>query len=59
MIKLQTDTETDRNIRIRLCKSTGFLVNQEMLDFHYQNSKELEHYRMEYEDAAYRVYNNK
>ena len=36
--------------------SAGCRLTQEMLDFYYQKSKEEKRYKMEYEEAAYRVY---
>ena len=36
--------------------STGCRLNEEMLEYYYQQSKELERYKSQYDEAAYRVY---
>ena len=38
------------------CQGAGRRLNEEMLEYYYQQSKESKRWRQKYEEAAYRVY---
>ena len=50
------NVDSQSNPEEKIGTSAGCRLTEEMLEYYFEKSKEYERYKMEYEEAAYRVY---